>query len=181
MDTHEDGQQPLQLQNGSRRSFLALLFGAAGTGMAAFLAIPMVRFIFYPLNVGAKESSWAEAGPVADLAEAKSPVRRTLELSQRDAWQETATQPVVYVIQAAGEVKAFSAICPHLGCSVAWHEDKEKFICPCHGGQFTADGKHCFGPPPRSLDTLETKVVDGKVMVRYEQFRPNVPDREVSS
>jgi menaquinol-cytochrome c reductase iron-sulfur subunit len=180
MDTHNLDQQE-QLQDASRRSFLGLLFGMVGAGMAAFAAIPMVRFIFYPLNVGAKESSWAEAGPVSDLADAKSPVRRTLELNQRDAWQETATQPVVYVIQSAGEVKALSAICPHLGCTVSWHDDQEKFVCPCHGGQFTSDGKHCFGPPPRSLDELETKVVDGKVMVRYEQFRPNVPVREVVS
>ncbi len=180
MDTHEDAQQP-HVQDGSRRSFLGLLFGGAATGMAAFLAIPMVRFIFYPLNVKAKESSWAEAGPVNDLSGSKAPIRRTLELNQRDAWQETAAQPVVYLIQAAGEVKALSAICPHLGCTVSWHEDQDRFVCPCHGGQFSADGKHCSGPPPRALDALETKVVDGKVMVRYEQFRPNIPDREVTS
>jgi menaquinol-cytochrome c reductase iron-sulfur subunit len=179
MDSHQD--QPQAGLQKSRRSFLGLLFGTAATGMGAFLAIPMVRFIFYPLNVKARESAWAEAGPVADVTGSKSPVRRTLELNQRDAWQETASQPVVYIIQAAGEVKALSAICPHLGCTVSWHDDKDKFVCPCHGGQFTADGKHCFGPPPRSLDALETKVVDGKVMVRYEQFRPNVPEREVTS
>ena len=168
------------LPDASRRSFLGLLLGSASTCIGAFIGVPVMRYIFYPLTARSKNSGWTDAGSISEVVDSKKPVRRTLNLTQRDGWQETASEPVIYVIQTAVGVKALSAICPHLGCTVAWNDEKDKFVCPCHGGVFAADGAHCSGPPPRSLDALESKVVDGKLMVRYEQFRPNVPTRQVT-
>jgi len=165
----------------TRRSFLGVLLGCVGTLMAAAVGIPVVRLIFYPLTVKSKESDWVAAGTLAETADATTPLRRTLQLELRDAWQETAAEPVVFLTGTGGDIKALSAICPHLGCSVAWNDQEEQFICPCHGGRFAPDGSHRSGPPPRCLDSLETRVVNGKVMVRYQQFRPNVPYREVTS
>ncbi len=71
------------------------------------------------------------------------------------------------------------SICPHLGCSVSWHDEENNFVCPCHNGQFTADGKLMGGPPPRGLDLLECKVEDGKLIVHYQYFRQLVPNKEV--
>ncbi len=41
-------------------------------------------------------------------------------------------------------------LCTHLGCIPAWKKDKWK--CACHGGEFDANAKQTFGPPPRPLD-----------------------------
>ena len=34
-----------------------------------------------------------------------------------------------------------SAVCTHLGCTIPWNEKENKFVCPCHLGIFSADGK----------------------------------------
>ena len=37
------------------------------------------------------------------------------------------------------------------------------------------------GPPPRSLDSLKTKVSGGKLLVKHQYFRPDVPNKQVVS
>jgi len=49
---------------------------------------------------------------------------------------------------------AFSNNCPHLGCKVHWEPRREQFLCPCHGGVFTADGIAVAGPPAQSGSNL---------------------------
>ena len=175
---HEHRRVPL---DGSRRSFLGVLLGLASASVGALLAIPVLRYIFYPLTAKSDDSDWVEVGPVENVSNAPTPVRRMLDLKQRDGWRETASQPVVYIVQSGGKARVLSAICPHLGCTVPWDAVRNEFVCPCHGGTFSADGTHLSGPPPRSLDSLETKVSGGKLMVRYQNFRPDVPNKEVTS
>lgn len=166
----------------TRRSFLGALLGLGSTGVGLLLAAPVVRFIFYPITAKTRDSDWAEAGPVSDFANMKSPMRRTLDLVQRDGWRKIVNTQIVYIdSKADGKLTALSSICPHLGCAASWRDAEEKFMCPCHGGVFTRDGACVAGPPPRGMDALETKVVDGKLMVRYQYFRPNTPNRQVTS
>ena len=175
---HEHQLLPL---DGSRRSFLGVLLGLASAFVGALLAIPVVRYIFYPLTANAGDSDWTEVGSVASVSSVKTPLRRTLDLKERDGWRETSSQPVVYIINEDGQPKVLSAICPHLGCTVPWDPGRNEFVCPCHGGTFSADGAHLSGPPRRSLDSLETKVSGGKLMVKYQYFRPDVTSKEVTS
>ncbi|MEA2107862.1 MAG: Rieske (2Fe-2S) protein [Pseudomonadota bacterium] len=67
------------------------------------------------------------------------------------------------------EVKAFSKICPHLGCEVEWHPEKKEFYCPCHDGYFDANGKNIAGPPPRPLDEFKVKDKDGNIYVALKE------------
>ncbi len=165
---------------GSRRTFLGGLLGLASAFVGALLAVPVLRYIFYPLTAQAEESDWAEVGPVASVSNVQTPLRRTLELKQRDGWRETTTHPVVYIIKTGGKLKVLSAICPHLGCTVPWDPGRNEFVCPCHGGTFSADGTHLSGPPRRSLDSLDTKVSGGELMVKYQLFRPDVLTKQVT-
>jgi len=54
------------------------------------------------------------------------------------------------------EINIFSSKCTHLGCKINNLED-DKLICPCHGSQFTLDGKVIKGPANSSLKKLNYK------------------------
>ncbi len=52
------------------------------------------------------------------------------------------------------EFLAVKTICTHKGCDVELEADK--FVCPCHGSEFTLDGKVTQGPAKSNLKTFET-------------------------
>jgi glycine/D-amino acid oxidase-like deaminating enzyme/nitrite reductase/ring-hydroxylating ferredoxin subunit len=54
-------------------------------------------------------------------------------------------------------VHLFSAICPHLGCVVAWNSDEKTFDCPCHGSRFSCMGKVLNGPANQDLGEIGGK------------------------
>jgi Rieske Fe-S protein len=67
---------------------------------------------------------------------------------------------VVVAQPAAGEFKAFSAVCTHGGCTVNKIVGNT-IVCPCHGGTYSlADGSVLGGPPPRPLAVVAV-TVDG--------------------
>ena len=168
-------------QDKSRRSFLGVLIALGSAGVGMLLAAPVVAFVFYPITAKTRDSEWAEIGPISDFATINAPMRRTLDLVQRDGWRKIVGTQIVYIDKVNGNLTALSSICPHLGCTASWIDTERKFMCPCHGGVFARDGAHISGPPPRGMDPLETKVTDGKLMVRYQYFRPNVANRQVTS
>ena len=49
---------------------------------------------------------------------------------------------------------AVSLICRHKGCTVDIEGDK--FVCPCHGSEYTLRGKVTQGPAMDNLKTFET-------------------------
>ena len=57
-------------------------------------------------------------------------------------------------------VFAYSAICTHQGCSVAYKTSTKKLICPCHAAQFDpfANAKVVSGPAERALDKVNVKI-----------------------
>lgn len=69
-------------------------------------------------------------------------------------------QAVVVVQPAAGEIKAFDAVCPHQGCLMSSVEANE-IICPCHGSLFSSqDGSVIQGPARSGLPEIGV-VVEG--------------------
>lgn len=49
---------------------------------------------------------------------------------------------------------ALSSVCPHLGCRVHWQSNTSSYFCPCHNGQFDAQGKPTAGPPRQAGQSL---------------------------
>jgi nitrite reductase/ring-hydroxylating ferredoxin subunit len=71
--------------------------------------------------------------------------------------------PVVLTQPTAGDVKAFTSICPHQGCKVSEVADNEIY-CPCHGSKFSAlDGSVIQGPATEGLSAAAVSVDGTKV------------------
>ena len=65
--------------------------------------------------------------------------------------------PALAVLLGNGDVVAYSLICTHMGCQVAYAHATQSFSCPCHGSVFdaTRSGEVERGPAPRSLPEIE--------------------------
>ena len=171
---------PSAISAASRRSFLGVLLGLGSVFMGTLLAVPLMRFALFPLL---RRTTQLKSSPVGDLSEFTSltePVMRTVQIEQVDGWRKAVSEKAVYVVKdTAGQLAVLSSICPHLGCSLPWVDEKSEFVCPCHLGRFAQNGKLLGGPPPRGMDLLESRVENGVLQVHYQYFRQLVPFKEV--
>jgi Rieske Fe-S protein len=72
-------------------------------------------------------------------------------------------EKVVVTQPAAGEFKAFSAVCTHMQCLVD-QVPSGTIDCPCHGSEFSVkNGSVVSGPAPSPLPTQAIKVAGGKI------------------
>ncbi|GAA2026379.1 hypothetical protein GCM10009839_26010 [Catenulispora yoronensis] len=72
---------------------------------------------------------------------------------------------IVLTQPTAGDIKAFSAVCTHQGCTVG-SVDNSLITCPCHGSQYKiTDGSVVTGPAARALAPHQVKVENGQVLL----------------
>lgn len=166
----------------NRRSFFGVLLAVGTAGMGAILAVPVLRYVLYPLYAKSGKDVWSPIGEMDKFSNLSKPILALLDLKQVDGWREVDSSKTVYVTKDAhGKLAVLSSICPHLGCTIAWRSAEHDFYCPCHASVFKPDGARVSGATPRGMDPLPNKVEDGKLMVKFEYFRENVPNREVLS
>ncbi len=60
---------------------------------------------------------------------------------------------------------AMSCACTHLGCTVTWEADKNRFECPCHASSFDIKGDVINPPAPRALDYFPVSIENNVVQV----------------
>lgn len=133
-----------------RRTFLGILLGGVGIAVSAAATWPVWRFL-------SPRSSGGELEKV-------SVSRNEIPLEQAYFFNFHG-KPAVVLQVTPGQFSAFSAVCTHLGCVVKWVSEKQEFLCPCHAGRFSVEGKVLGGPPPKPLETLPTALVGDQVQV----------------
>lgn len=138
------------MADSSRRTFLGVCLGALGAIAAAAVSWPLFRYLAPRTGSEAVEKVVI---PDKDVPEGEA------------KFFEFAGSAAVLVRKRGGDLAAFSAVCTHLGCVVQWEKDKQDFLCPCHGGRFSADGAVTAGPPPKPLKKLALSVTGGTITV----------------
>jgi cytochrome b6-f complex iron-sulfur subunit len=123
----------------SRRKFLTACLGALGIAGLGAALYPLFRYLAPSRGVGTKQKMTFQ---ISDVPEGGA---KYFELNGKAA---------VLVKPKGGGLAAFSAVCTHLGCVVQWQKGQDRFLCPCHGGLFSAQGTVLGGPPPKPLEAL---------------------------
>ena len=72
---------------------------------------------------------------------------------------------IILVRTEQEQVKAFSAVCTHLGCIVEFKPDERIFKCNCHGSQFDLLGKNIAGPAPSPLKPYRVELKDSNILL----------------
>ncbi len=151
-----------------RRSFLLLsATGAAGCLYAAFRFARSGPRSLAALSAQAGPFGMGDAAGKAGLVPAKL-ADGSYEISAdavevgQSAVLAAGGIPLL-LIRGEKSARIFNATCTHLGCLVRWDAASQRFLCPCHGGTYDADGKVISGPPPAALLEHKTETAGGKI------------------
>ena len=161
-----------------RRGFLRFASALSAAIGGILLGVPVARAFLAPAFKQRQVRGWTKVAQ-ADLVDIDTPVKVDFVEPMNDAWVQARALRTVWLRTEDGEkFTAFSGTCTHLGCSVMFDKGRDAFVCPCHRGVFDRKtGAVLDGPPPRGLDPLPVRVVDGAVQVMLKQFRTGVAER----
>ncbi len=164
-----------------RRKFLKVTCGALCVGIAATVGGPVVVSFLAPRKMrtvtGGDEP--IDYGPLEALPMGV-PQQRDVVAEVRDGWARSDSTVIgtLWLIRRKDEVAAFSAVCPHAGCSIGFDTAKQVYVSPCHDSAFAlADGAWLKGPAPRGMDPLPLEIKDGRIRVTYKRFVLGIKDR----
>jgi Rieske Fe-S protein len=138
----------------SRRKWLTYLLGTSLGAMCVSFLYPILRYLIPPVT---SEPS---------LSEIELDVKASAILPNSGRIVPFAGKPVVLFRTAAGELKALTATCTHLACTVQYRPDRSDIWCACHNGVYDANGTNISGPPPRPLTRLDVAVRGDKIVIR---------------
>src|SRR5665811_398743 len=148
----------LQKQN-NRRDFLKYLLTGGLLGFASVVIYPLIAYLKPPKQREVEVSSIK----VGKLSEIEKNSGRIIRFGNK---------PVILVRTAAGDLRAFSATCTHLDCTVQYKSDQGIIWCACHNGKYDLNGRNISGPPPRPLDPFRV-IVQGLSLIHIsEPTRP---------
>ena len=137
----------------SRRGFINWLLGTSGVAFLLSVLYPVTRYLIPPK---AGESTAASVTLPMKLDEVKPNSGQIFKFGSR---------PGLLVRTQSGDLKAFSAVCTHLNCTVQYRPDLGHIWCACHNGHFDLNGINISGPPPRPLEPLVVNVRGAQIVV----------------
>jgi len=153
----------------TRRALFSGGAAAAGTIAGAAILLPAIGFALGPV-FEEQDFPWQDIGQPSDFSEdSYTPVTFTLTGNVGEAGKTLAyvrkRNPSIDTKGPTDPYVAISTRCAHLGCPVRWVSAADRFVCPCHGGVYNADGSVAAGPPPHPLLRYEVRVQNGEVEI----------------
>ena len=152
MTAHENsGDGP---QEGlTRKRFIDWLLGTSAGGFLAAVFYPVVRYVIPP---ELPESAVNSVTLAFGIDEVPTNTGRIFKFGSR---------PGLLVRTPSGELRAYSARCTHLDCTVQYREDLSHIWCACHNGHFDLSGRNIAGPPPSPLVQFDVFERGGQIVV----------------
>ncbi len=179
-----------------RRSFLKWAIHGLGALFTAILGIPAILYLIDARNRPGQNRGFrlVDGIKISELPSGQ-PRQGVIRDIRTDAWTLHPNDVVgrVWVLKGDGDddLKVWTTICPHLGCSINW-DAGGFFACPCHGAEFTPGGE-CVNragynnPAPRGMDTLQWQRAKDPanpdpgnrdlLLVNYQNFYQARPDK----
>ena len=139
----------------SKRDFLKYLLTGSVLAWIAAVVYPILSYLRPPQQAEVVVQS-VKVGPLSSLAKDSGTIVRF------------GNKPVIVIRTAAGEVRAFSAVCTHLECTVQYRKDLATIWCACHNGKYDLNGRNISGPPPRPLEPYRVVLQGDDVYVSKE-------------
>lgn len=153
---HDAGRMQEPESELSRRGFLVTLRGFLTAVGATALLAPVIAF-FWPAKL---EEMPSEPIPVGDEDSIAPGEALTVRFGRYPA--------IVINTQKSGLV-AYSAVCTHFACLVAYDAEAQVLACPCHEGFFDpVDGSVISGPPPTALESIPVNIQNGTIFIGGE-------------
>ena len=137
----------------TRRGFLDAMLVAGASGLTLAAVYPVSRYIFPPDSGEARVSSVVLSLKPSDIPNGTGQIFKF------------GTRPGIIIRTAEGELRAFTAICTHLSCTVQYREDLHHIWCACHDGHYDLNGRNIAGPPPAPLAPYDVKVRGDQILV----------------
>lgn len=159
----------------SRRSFLGFMTSLMGAAITAVLSFVFAGYSLFPVFKKFTAEEWTDVGSIDEIPDGE-PTKKAVVISQDGGWGRFNSQQLVWIQKQGESLVVYSAACPHLGCTI--NAAQSGFICPCHGSAWDRDGSKVGGPAPRGMDSLEYRIEDGTLQVKYRFFRQGVPDKQ---
>ena len=145
-------QTPLGSATLPRRGFIDYLLATSLGSVVCAIFYPVARFLVPPRIA---ESS-RESVVAAKATELKANSGKVFPFG---------AEPAIVIQTPTGEIRAFSALCTHLACTVQYRDDLQQIWCACHDGRYDLYGKNTGGPPPRPLEKLTANVRGDEIIV----------------
>lgn len=134
-----------------KRDFLKIVLSGGLVGLMGAILYPIFAFL-KPPQQGEAEITSVKAGKLSEIEKGTGTIVKF------------GTKPVILVHTPAGELRAFSATCTHLDCTVQYRNDMGLIWCACHNGKYDLNGRNIAGPPPRPLDEFRV-IVQGEDVI----------------
>lgn len=155
-----------EVESPVRRKLLGWIVGIINLSIFAAIFGPVIGFVGSPLT-RKRQWKWVEIAAIENVPDGSiSEIRYALQV--RDGYRTVEREYAVFLRRNGQQLTAFDPTCTHLGCRIKFQERRRRFICPCHGGVFSDDGRVISGPPPKPLLTHPAKIEEGKVWLYRE-------------
>jgi len=137
----------------SRRDFLNYVLSVGFFGWIGAILYPLYSYLVPPKSPDVDVSNIS----IGKASEMENNSSKMFKIGNK---------PGILIKTNEGEIKAFSATCTHLDCTVQFKKDENLIWCACHNGRYDLNGTNVSGPPPKPLTKFNVVVQKDEIFVQ---------------